>query len=402
MRPELWLSSLCAVAACTPLQERPRDASAAFAETPIEAAPGEAEPTPETEVAREWKTGFVVHEWGTFTAVADAAGQLIDWKPLVGPSDLPSFVYTKPEDPEIAGRSYKGAVPAAVRMETPVIYFYTDEPRTLDVGVTFSGGTITEWFPQANRGAGVPLLDVADWGRIEIDPRGDDSALLREAGESHYYPARETDAALVRRGEEVEKFLFYRGVGHFDLQLHAAVADGQVEIEDAGGGSSRTMFVVQGKGDEVGFVAVPAGDTARVRIPDADGDVDDLAQAMRSELVASGLYGREADAMIATWRDYWFEDDGVRLLYVVNGDAVDARLPLKLDPKPQELVRTIVGRIELMTPELRAEAQAIVDDAASEGEACTTLRRRHGRFADPLARDLVGTRADAVRTCLGA
>jgi hypothetical protein len=358
-------------------------------------------PDPPQAAAGEWKSGFVAHEWGTFTAVADASGTLVDWRPLLGPSDLPSFVYTQAEDSTIAGKSYKGALPAAIRMETPVIYFYSDEPRSIDVKVVFSGGTITEWYPAANKGAGEDLLDVADWGRVDIVPGADETKLRVEASESHYYPARETDAALVKRGDETEKFLFYRGVGHFALRVNATVVEDAVEIRNGGEASSLPFFVVHSRGGKVGFVSVE-GVNARVRIPAADGDVEALADALRTELVRSGLYGREADAMIATWRDYWFEDDGVRLFYLMDSNAVEARLPLTIEPKPEEVVRTIVGRIELMTPELRAEAQSIVDEAASAKEACTTLRNRHGRFADPLSRDLVGQRADAVRLCLGS
>jgi hypothetical protein len=375
--------------ACTPLHDPP-DA--------VESVP---EPAPSEEVAREWTSGFVAHEWGTFTAVADASGTLIDWKPLLGASDLPSFVHTQPEDPTITGKSGKDVLPAAIRMETPVVYFYSDAPRTVDVKVLFSGGTITEWYPSANKSAGESLLDVADWGRVDIVPGGDEKALKKETGESHYYPARRTDAALVRRGDEVEKFLFYRGVGHFALRLAATYAEGEVEIRNGGEASSLPIFVVHARGGRVGFVQTE-GETAKVKLPAADGDIDDLTAAMRDELLATGLYGREADAMIATWRDYWFEDDGVRLFYVMHGDAVEARLPLTIEPRPEEVVRTIVGRIELMTPELRARAQSIVDRAASTDEACATLRDRHGRFADPLARDLAGPRADGVRLCLGS
>ncbi|HKP10993.1 MAG TPA: hypothetical protein VJZ91_02745, partial [Blastocatellia bacterium] len=37
--------------------------------------------------------GLTVHEWGTFTAIAGRDGRPVEWRPLVGPSDLPSFVY---------------------------------------------------------------------------------------------------------------------------------------------------------------------------------------------------------------------------------------------------------------------------------------------------------------------
>src|SRR5580692_9399943 len=72
-------------------------------------------------------TGLTVHEWGTFTTVADASGGSEPWSPLGGTSDLPCFVM------HLHGLEYKVAVgsptmpappPVTVRMETPVLYFY--------------------------------------------------------------------------------------------------------------------------------------------------------------------------------------------------------------------------------------------------------------------------------------
>jgi hypothetical protein len=37
--------------------------------------------------------GLTVHEWGTFTSVADEAGDALRWVSLRPPSDLPCFVY---------------------------------------------------------------------------------------------------------------------------------------------------------------------------------------------------------------------------------------------------------------------------------------------------------------------
>ena len=44
-------------------------------------------------------------------------------------------------------------------METPVIYFYSDQPQTVDVSVDFPKGLITEWYTQASQigPAGAPV-----------------------------------------------------------------------------------------------------------------------------------------------------------------------------------------------------------------------------------------------------
>src|ERR1041384_5559573 len=70
---------------------------------------------------------LVVHEWGTFTAIAGRDGKPVEWRPLAGPSDLPSFVYDLSGAQEGKGlrhgdQCFKCA-PSLIRMETPVLYF---------------------------------------------------------------------------------------------------------------------------------------------------------------------------------------------------------------------------------------------------------------------------------------
>src|SRR6185436_13537709 len=52
---------------------------------------------------------------------------------------------------------------------------------------------------------------------------------------SHYYAARDTDAAPLQVGLQNEKFLFYRGVGDFPLPLTATLLeDGKVRVKNVG------------------------------------------------------------------------------------------------------------------------------------------------------------------------
>ena len=131
--------------------------------------------------------GLAVHEWGTFTTVAGPDGRAIDWLPLGGPSDLPCFVQHFDNDPYVktlavrpAGTSAAAAarvgsttydaarqqMAARVRMETPVLYFYSDRDTTVRVRVSFHHGLMTEWFPPAavSQGA-VGSGDAAGSGR---------------------------------------------------------------------------------------------------------------------------------------------------------------------------------------------------------------------------------------------
>ena len=97
---------------------------------------------------------LVVHEWGTFTSVQGHEGTQVWWLPHLK-TDLPQFVYARNVQAggfsgvQLLGNKDTGQ--AILRMETPVIYFYSDIERSVDVRVKMPEGMITEWYPQATR-----------------------------------------------------------------------------------------------------------------------------------------------------------------------------------------------------------------------------------------------------------
>jgi hypothetical protein len=112
-------------------------------------------------------------------------------------------------------------------------------------------------------------------------------------------------------------------------------------------------------------------------LPSLDSSVPVLRTELEKVLVAQGLFPKEAQAMVETWRDSWFEE-GARLIYIVPSRAVDAFLPLHVDPAPSQTARVFVGRIELITPEItRAVEEAMVAGDLSKVE-------RYGRFLGPI------------------
>lgn len=120
-------------------------------------------------------------------------------------------------------------------------------------------------------------------------------------------------------------------------------------------------------------------------------DEDTLAQLrydLESALIDQGLYVQEAQAMVTTWRDSWFEE-GIRLIYIMPAAAVDAILPLQVVPRPSRTARVFVGRIELLAPHtLDAVAQAL---AARDSESLALYRR----FLEPIVQR-IGSRSPAA------
>jgi hypothetical protein len=288
-------------------------------------------------------------------------------------------------------------------METPVLYFYSQAEATLDVSVGFKQGVITEWFPRAvvTPGGSIGPLPrdhgfegTIEWRDVKITP-GEVDDFPTEAAPSHYYPARQTDAVPLRVKSEKEKFLFYRGVSRFPVPLSATLqADGRVVVQHRDGQPLGTLLLFQNHGGSIAYQLREqpnASTTFDALEPEAESSapLTDLERV----LVAKGLYPKEAKAMVETWRDSWFED-GLRLIYIMPQPAVDAILPLDITPKPTDITRVFVGRIELVTPEVQQE----VKQALLAGDRATL--QKHGRFLQPIGQRLVAASSSSERPSL--
>lgn len=331
------------------------------------------------------ESNLTVHEWGTFTSIAGADGHAVEWRPLTGPSDLPCFVTAlNPSSVKVAPQNGIPGILAKVRMETPVLYFYSPTDATVRVTVTFPHGVFSEWYPQA-KVAPTPLVEIAKWrGQIQwpdvkITPQARE-AFLTEPDRSHYYAARETDAAPVSVGSQQEKFLFYRGLASFDPPLLATVTDdGRIAVDQRGSPAIDTVVLFERRSGRMGYRVVhPDGSIVLLDRPDLTGDIESLRQDLRAELTEQGLYPREAAAMVETWRDSWFED-GARLFYLLPQATVDSFLPLDIDPKPASVKRVFVGRIEVVTPEIETE---VANAIRSKNQG---VLRKYGRFLEPIS-----------------
>jgi hypothetical protein len=243
------------------------------------------------------------------------------------------------------------------------------------VRVTFPQGNLTEWYPQASRESGGTL----EWKNLKIEP-GTSPALPMEPAASRYYAARAVDAAPVADGSQHEKFLFYRGVGKFKVPISARVSeDGKIAISNRGVDPVPMMMLFENRGGHIGYR--PAGalatDSVTLDRPRLDAAMPQLRSDLQNALIAAGLFPKEAQAMVETWRDSWFEE-GSRLIYIVPAHTVDELLPLQVDPTPVRTTRVFVGRIELITPATMAAVQQAM--AANDRSIVT----RYGRFIDPI------------------
>jgi hypothetical protein len=332
---------------------------------------------------------FVVHEWGTFTTVQGADGEQIWWTPPAS-VDLPDFVYRREMSGNLSSKAdyHPKDQTALARMETPVMYFYSQRERVADVRVLFRGGILTEWYPQGTtvESQATPGTMAAphtrqyliEWSGIRVLPRDTREMKLADlirskAGEGdHYYIARDTDAnflrvssPLARKRPEHERDLFYRGLGYFQAPLGVGMDadEQQLSLNAREAEQIRGAFLLSIRDGMMRYQKIDPSiaNTAAVIDPNTQpfgllGDVRKVAmQDMARALVDQGLYEKEASAMVNTWQDQWFEEEGTRVLYLLPRAWTDRTLPLQVSPQPDSVVRVMVGRAELITPSVERE-----------------------------------------------
>ena len=383
---------------------------------------------------------YTVHEWGTFTSVQGGDGELLSWRPLQT-SELPGFVHGWKQpgmnrqlngilngNEPVLFTGPKETMITLQRMETPVIYFYSDKSINVDVSVKFPKGLITEWYPQAtqigpshpantNLASGALPESRALWNNLKLLPLADQTGGKyrppQDESGSHYFAARATSASMVSENftdqtnnvSEVEKFIFYRGVGNFKTPMHVTVdTQSRVVIQNTGSEKLSGLFLISihtTNNETIGSVtsanSLAGGQSlewpffGRVQqnwqgspLPQFQ---TNIATKMEAALVSEGLFPDEAKAMVNTWKDSWFTEEGDRVLYILPRTWTDETLPLTLDPKPEKLTRVMVGRAEIITPNVEMNLFTTLNKAQN-GDADARLQataqlKQFGRFVDP-------------------
>ena len=389
--------------------------------------------------------GFVVHEWGTDTIVVGSDGSL--QRGLHHEEeDLPAFVYDRIKEGTLLGAQFSPAV--TIKMETPVTYFYSDQPLTARAQVAFPQGVLTQWYPGVTNFSppiaapdsvmdqvplvyADPVLDVnfpyrieqcrkdvsaiagglLDWGTFSVLPRGTDiakdqpAAPLEKFGWSY---ARAVDSNPLRmQNGEAERFLFYRGLGDFDLPVSVhALGAGQVTVQNLNSEPLAQVFVLNVDGTSGAFsqhpAGVAAGSTLSAVAPDLeqgqplDVYAEQLGVAVTAALDTSGLFHDEAVAMVNTWKRQWFRTPGTRILFLMPQSWTDRSIPLTIDPKPEDLRRVMLIRVEVITPEQERADVSAVALFGSDPVAAKAHFAALGRFAEPRLRRALALDQDAT------
>ncbi len=392
--------------------------------------------------------GLVVHEWGTFTSVQGSDGKSLEGMQHEEEA-LPYFVYNIDQmmielstgiPQSFTGRCSPGCracikgycedgyndpvAPQPTRrlvvkqkMETPVMYFYSDKPAEVSVSVSFPQGIISQFFPKPT--AYTPVLHgqaMVETGSITYDHLKiltQDALVPQILGENIYLPARETKSNLISSNGENEKFIFYRGLGNFVEPFSVRSEGNRLFLQNDSIETvehALALNISQGKGAFVDLGSIHGGFAKSIALDETLKQLTPsvpLAQLLAnlqkkfvSDLVQSGLYEDEANAMFNTWKKSYFQNDGLRVLYILPRAETDRILPLTINVKSAKVVRSIVGRVEVMT---NVEEQSILSQLQTSFEKSepgdSEVIQKLGRFAEPkLRRALAIANDSALKT----
>ncbi len=347
---------------------------------------------------------LVVHEWGTLTTRHGPDGNAQGGLNRTPPSEvLPIFVHKYEPEPTAGNPQQQcsksplvpGRPDVTMRLETPVIYFHLPAESKLtkyfDVSVRFRGGILNEFYPQGQAAVALDTERITSKMQAGVIPARWDGNVLNNfvvgslvwkgirLVESAPLPQTEMNAWLAPRkvnsqsvlapSGETEKYLFYRGVANLEALVQTRLSATDVVIshpmhfhwlttpamtisklwlvdirEDlAMAFLKRRNIIVSKSNASKEIFHLPLFDKGEY----SSGNLKELRASMRQELISSGLFEDEAEAMLETWKDSYYSSPGLRIFYMVPKEWTDYFLPLKISI-PHELKRALVGRIDLL------------------------------------------------------
>ncbi len=336
-------------------------------------------------------SAYDLHEWGTFTTVSGSDGTLLSGLEREEEA-LPAYVRHHPGFAPLPNPGVflmkKTARPVrsvTVKMETPVIYFHSEEGFRAHVKVGFNGGTISQWYPERSGGEtfapppsedplSLELLDFSkpytgsiEWDIEVLNSKASRQTVLFKPDDLLQWTRARIPEANVVQSEDgtTEGFLFYRGVGHFVPGLHTTIDNSEtLTLENRTGGAIPYLLVYEREADGTTRWFqhdAPLGENAIAEIPQSKLDSrptgfdTELYQELTSHLTAQGLLPSEAEAMVQTWWHSYFEAPGLRVFWILPESRTEAILPLNVTPAPDKQVRVIVGRSEVLRPRQERE-----------------------------------------------
>ncbi|MEM9190196.1 MAG: hypothetical protein AAGF12_13510 [Myxococcota bacterium] len=269
--------------------------------------------------------GLTVHEWGVWKARRNQVTHLADLA-----AETPRFVSRTGVAPAVVPDAADRPIRVSYK---PVLFFYTDAPQEVSVRVTFVGGRPWLYHPPARQSG-----RVLSWTGTVGGPEG----AMGEPPDPHWWGLlRDVGAASFRSPDGgTERFIFYDGPVRFRRTFRFSERAGELVARPSHG--ETRFWILDGNSVEERSV------DRRGRSVDRNAlSLDSLRTTLKQEMLTRGLNDAEAEALLQTWDHELFRVTYRRAVYFVPRRNYDRMLPIRIQPRPDELVRVGLGIEEL-------------------------------------------------------
>ncbi len=335
---------------------------------------------------------LVVHEWGTFTTLSSSSGEQYE-TPIHSLEALPDFVYHQKFkcrywDSKFNAESelFANVEDANTGMETPVVYFYSGTETEFRFDVQYQNGSVSSYYPRPSETEDfiVPVYNFqlkghtgyCSWKGKILAPDDPEATLTHSNQQANalWNHPRNVDANMVEVEGQKEKYLFYRGFANYSCPIEVQ-NDLQGRVRVLNHMDKVLPFFICTEYVNGELLVHHYG---RLEPGACDGfsrntQLDVVAADLMIEaLIEEGLYRKEAEAMLATWNESYFQTPGMKVFWIVPRPIIDELLPVTMNPVPKEFERAFFGRIEVMEAAFEKEIQDLMlslekDNAASSG-----------------------------------
>jgi hypothetical protein len=341
--------------------------------------------------------GLEVHEWGVFTIHDDLdmanADMRSEWEAV------PKFFYGQMAGRELP-RDYSNVI-----VKKPVIFFHSPDALSLDLRVDFPGGMPAIWWPlthaPAIQGDGCPddakraePFRFLEWRvQLKAPAQGDlADAKLQAVDSGHWMEALRAvkaedvliwfESGFDRKrgrphggehvtGYEREKFIYYDGLVPAGRPANLTVDKDVISIGNSAGHALVDVTVVDRRSPEHPRVARLAKLAAKaepqaLKFEEVSAKIwpASAQEALIAVLKEAGLFEDEAKALAVVWKRDFFQSDGLTLFYRLPQEEYEKLLPMKMNPRPEKLVRVGLVLHPHCEPDLPEKVARLVGELA--------------------------------------
>jgi hypothetical protein len=320
---------------------------------------------------------LVVHEWGVLSVFPDVETANADMREEW--DALPKFVFG-----QVEGRIMP---PSGVIMNArlPVIHLYSPNATDVNVRVDFppTGKPLVWWpenvntTPDYQNGRSKLRGNFLEW-QVQIRSPQAANVQMMPLPSGHWMNAlrnvKAEEMLVYGSGNRLatkEKFLYYDGTLPSPQSLDITGKKDKLTIKNKTDCTVADVTVVDrrtaGKVLVARIAALDAGAEKPLAFAEVDAKdwPDKGVQTLAAQLKGAGLFEDEAKVIADVWKKAFFETDGLTTFYRLPQSEYDRLLPLTVNPKPEKVVRVMLGHQPRCEPELAEQVQKLIEQLSA-------------------------------------